>query len=80
MLYTLSPTIAPGVLSVRDGRAWARSMHDTIWGVQYDGGSMVHHLALAQGCIDPAMRAYIELMAASGRGRNPSFFFRTVPR
>jgi len=51
------------VLSVRDGRAWARSMRSTIWGVLHDDGSLVHHLAVAQGFIDPAMRAYTELMA-----------------
>jgi hypothetical protein len=50
------------LLSVRDSRAWARSMHDTIWGVLYDHGSMAHHLAAAQGFIDPAMHAYTELM------------------
>jgi hypothetical protein len=51
------------VLSVRDGRAWARSMHDTIWSVQHDDASLTHHLAMAQGFIDPGMRAYTELMA-----------------
>jgi hypothetical protein len=50
------------LLSVRDGRAWARSMHDTIWGVLHDDGSLVHHLAVAQSLVDPAMRAYSELM------------------
>jgi hypothetical protein len=50
------------VLSVRDGRAWARSMHDTIWGLQYDEGSIAHHLMSARRCIDPSMRAYTELM------------------
>jgi hypothetical protein len=50
------------VLSVRDGRAWARSMHDTIWGLQYDEGSIAHHLAAAHRGIDPLMRAYTELM------------------
>ena len=50
------------VLSVRDGRAWARSMHDTIWGLQYDEGSIARHLMSARRCIDPAMRAYTDLM------------------
>lgn len=50
------------VLSVRDGRAWARSMHDTIWGVQYDEDSIAYHLAAARGCIDPTMRTYTDLM------------------
>ena len=50
------------LLSVRDGRAWARSMRDTIWGVLHDNASLAHHLAVAQGFIDPAMRAYTELM------------------
>lgn len=52
------------VLSVRDGRAWARSMHDTIWGVQYDEGNIARHLSFARGCIDPPMRAYSDLMTA----------------
>ena len=50
------------VLSVRDGQAWARSMHDTIWGLQYDEGSIARHLMSARRCIDPAMRAYTDLM------------------
>jgi len=50
------------LLSVRDGRAWARSMRDTIWGVLHDNASLAHHLAVAQGFIDPGMRAYTELM------------------
>jgi hypothetical protein len=50
------------VLSVRDGRAWARSMFGTIWGVQYDEGSVAYHLARAQGCIDPSMRSFTETM------------------
>lgn len=50
------------VLSVRDGRAWARSMHDTIWGLQYDEGSVARHLMSARRCIDPPMRAYTDLM------------------
>jgi hypothetical protein len=49
------------LLSVRDGRAWARSMRDTIWGVLH-GDGLARHLAAAQGFIDPAMRAYTELM------------------
>ena len=52
------------VLSVRDGRAWARSMHDTIWGLQYDEGSVARHLLSARRCIDPTMRAYTDLMTA----------------
>src|ERR1700733_15064376 len=50
------------VLSVRDGRAWARSMHDTIWGLQYDEGSIARPLASARPSIDPPMRAYTDLM------------------
>lgn len=52
------------LLSARDGHAWARSMRDTIWGVLHDQGSIVHHLAAAQCCVDPAMRSYVELMTA----------------
>jgi hypothetical protein len=52
------------VLSVRDGRSWARSMRSTIWGVLYDEGSVSHHLSRAQGCVDPSMRAFTELMKA----------------
>lgn len=67
------------VLSVRDGRSWARSMRDTIWGVQHDEESIVHHLALAQCGIDPVMRAYTDLMAdmisrADLFGRTPTRF------
>jgi hypothetical protein len=51
------------LLSVRDGHAWARSMRNTVWGVLHDDGSLAHHLAVAQGFIDPAMRAYTEFMA-----------------
>jgi Sulfotransferase domain len=50
------------VLSVRDGREWARSMHDTIWGLQYDEGSVARHLLSARRCIDPSMSAYFDLM------------------
>ncbi len=37
-------------------------MHDTIWGLQYDEGSIAHHLMSARRCIDPSMRAYSELV------------------
>ena len=50
------------VLSVREGRAWARSMRDTIWGLQHDENSIARHLLSARRCIDPSMRAYTDLM------------------
>ena len=37
-------------------------MRDTIWGLQYDEGSVAHHLMSARRCIDPSMSAYTELM------------------
>jgi hypothetical protein len=52
------------VLSVREGRAWARSMHDTIWGLQYDENSIARHLLSARRSIDPSMRVYTDLMTA----------------
>jgi hypothetical protein len=50
------------LLSVRDGRAWARSMRSTIWTVEHDKSSPVYHLAKARACVDPASRAYVEFM------------------
>src|ERR1700733_505611 len=50
------------LLSVREGRAWARSMHDTIWGLQYDENSIARHVLSARRCIDPSMRAYNDVM------------------
>lgn len=51
------------VLTVRDGDAWVRSMHDTIWGSLY-GDTLMHDLAMATIRIDPAFASYAELMRA----------------
>jgi Sulfotransferase domain len=50
------------LLSVRPSDAWARSMHDTIWGVIY-GDIMIRHLSAARRTVDPAWDDYISLMA-----------------
>jgi hypothetical protein len=49
------------LLSVRDGDAWARSMHDTIWGVLY-GDILIRHMSNAWSDVDPKWRTYIALM------------------
>jgi hypothetical protein len=49
------------LLSVRDGRAWARSMHDTIWGVLY-GDTMMRDLSAARGRVDSGWYQYIDVI------------------
>jgi sulfotransferase family protein len=49
------------VLSVRDGDAWARSMHDTIWGLFYDD-VLMRHLSDARSTVDPMWRGYMDMM------------------
>jgi len=49
------------LLSVRDGDSWARSMHDTIWGVLY-GQILIRHMSDAWSEVDPKWRTYIALM------------------
>ncbi len=49
------------LLSVRDGDSWARSMHDTIWGVLY-GDIFIRHMSEAWCDIDPKWRSYMSLM------------------
>jgi Sulfotransferase domain len=51
------------LLSVRDGAAWARSMHDTIWGMFY-GDTLMRDLTFARCRVDPAWAQYIDLMMA----------------
>jgi hypothetical protein len=51
------------LLSVRDGAAWARSMHDTIWGVLY-GDTMMRDLSAARCRVDAGWSQYIDLMMA----------------
>jgi Sulfotransferase domain len=51
------------LLSVRDGDAWARSMHKTIWGALY-GDTMMRDLSVARRRVDPGWRQYVELMRA----------------
>ncbi len=50
------------LLSVRDGREWARSMQKTIWGM-WHGDSVLHHLTRARTVVDPLWSRYITLMA-----------------
>jgi hypothetical protein len=49
------------VLGTRDGDSWARSMHETIWGVFY-GDGLVRNLSTARGHVDPKWRGYIDMM------------------
>jgi Sulfotransferase domain len=49
------------LLSVRDGDSWARSMHDTIWGVLY-GDILIRHMSNAWSDVDPKWRDYMALM------------------
>jgi hypothetical protein len=49
------------LLSVRDPEAWARSMHDTIWGLFYDD-VLIRHLSDARASIDPAWSSYLAMM------------------
>ena len=55
------------LLSVRDSRAWARSMRDTIWSVQFDKSSPVYHLVAARDVIDREAGAATEFMRAMCR-------------
>jgi hypothetical protein len=49
------------LLSARDGAAWARSMHDTIWGLFY-GDVMMRDLSNARARVDSGWAQYMELM------------------
>jgi hypothetical protein len=49
------------LLSVRDDDAWARSMHDTIWGLFYDD-ILMRHLSLARASIEAPWSRYLEMM------------------
>jgi hypothetical protein len=49
------------LLSVRAGDAWARSMHDTIWGMFYDN-TLARHLSDARATVDPMWAGYLEMM------------------
>jgi hypothetical protein len=49
------------LLSVRDENAWARSMHDTIWGLFYDD-ILIRHLSWARAAVDPQWKDYLEMM------------------
>ncbi len=49
------------LLSARDGAAWARSMHDTIWGLFY-GDVMMRDLSSARARVDSGWAQYMELM------------------
>ena len=54
------------LLSVRSGESWARSMHDTIWGVIY-GDRLLRHLSDAWRVVDPDWDGYLNLMAEMWR-------------
>jgi len=49
------------VLSARDGDSWARSMHDTIWGLFYND-TLSRHLSDARACVDPMWSDYLDMM------------------
>jgi hypothetical protein len=49
------------LLSVRDADGWARSMHDTIWGLFYDD-ILIRHLSDARATVDVQWRDYLEMM------------------
>lgn len=49
------------LLSDRDGASWARSMHDTIWGIFY-GDVMMRDLSDARARVDSGWAQYMELM------------------
>lgn len=49
------------LLSVRDGRSWARSMRDTVWDLSY-GDTIAHHLMAAHAKINPVISEFSELM------------------
>jgi hypothetical protein len=49
------------LLSERDGATWARSMHDTIWGLFY-GDVMMRDLSSARARVDSGWAQYMELM------------------
>jgi Sulfotransferase domain len=49
------------LLSHRDGPSWARSMHDTIWGIFY-GDVMMRDLSSARARVDSGWAQYMELM------------------
>ncbi|MEE1838284.1 sulfotransferase family protein [Streptomyces sp. NPDC088190] len=49
------------LLSIRDGRAWARSIRDTIWGITY-GDTVGRHLAAAVEAVDPEIRRHTEML------------------
>jgi Sulfotransferase domain len=49
------------LLSVRDDDTWARSMHDTIWGLFYDD-ILIRHLSYARAVVDRQWKDYLEMM------------------
>jgi sulfotransferase family protein len=49
------------LLSVRDGRSWARSMQSTIWGMLY-GDGLLRHITEVHCDVDARWRDYIEMM------------------
>lgn len=57
------------LLSERGGAAWARSMHDTIWGIFYDD-VMMRDLSNARARVDSGWAQYMELMKSMWRRSN----------
>jgi hypothetical protein len=49
------------LLSVRSGDSWAKSMHQTIWGMLYDD-TLLGHITSVHCDVDPKWNLYIELM------------------
>lgn len=49
------------LLSVRDGDAWAKSMHQTIWALFYSE-TLMRHLSDARTFVDPTYATYIGMM------------------
>lgn len=51
------------LLSVRESKAWARSMRNTIWAVLY-GDCLMRDLSNARARVDPMWASYLALMTA----------------
>jgi hypothetical protein len=49
------------LLSVRDPRAWERSMRETVWAVRH-GESLVRLLSSAQAHVNPQWRGFLEMI------------------
>lgn len=70
------------LLSVRDGKDWARSLHDTIWSILF-GDTVARHLADAEAVINPGLAQFTEwqreMFVRSGLlGPDPEIFDENV--